>query len=173
MVKDDSNPDRQGRPDDRVERVVKSSERLSKVAPYIDLILQWRAENMGTRAIARRLEEEKGFSVSFNTVAREIARRIRPVAIQTIQKAEVRASITRELIESHFGRILAEAEAGFEEARELGDTDRAQRWMALWEKTVHDLAAKFIPSPTPAALAKETEGRMSAEEFWRRVKWRE
>ncbi len=145
----------------------------SKLDPYIDEILRWRAENLGTRAIARRLEEEKGVTVSHNTVAREMARRLRPVAIQTIQKAEVRTSITRELIESHFGRILAEAEAGFEEAREMGDTNCAQRWMALWEKTVQDLASKFIPTPTPAPLAKETEDRMSAEEFWRRIRWGE
>ncbi len=146
---------------------MKSPERPSKVDPYIDEILRWRAENMGTRAIARRLKEERGFSVSHNTVARQIARRLRPVAIQTIQKAEVRTSITRELIESHFGRILAEAEAGFD-----GTSDEIvkQRWMALWEKTVHDLAAKFIPSPTPVTLADETRGRMSAKEFWRRIK---
>ncbi len=155
------------------EPTVKSPAMRSKLDPYIDEILRWRAENMATRAIARRLQEEKGFSVSHNTVARVIARRLRPVAVQTIQKAEVRTSITRELIESHFGRILAEEEAGFEQSREMGDTNRAQRWMALWEKTVHDLAAKFIPSPAPVALAKETENRMSAEEFWRRVKWRE
>ena len=147
---------------------MKSPERPSKVLPYIDEILQWRAENMGTRAIARRLKEEKGFSVSHNTVAREIARRLRPVAIQAIYKAEVRTSITRELIESHFGRILAEAEAGFEEAREIGDTDHAQRWMALWEKTAHDLASKFIPTPTPGTLATETD-RMSIEEFRRLI----
>ncbi len=150
---------------------MKSPERPSKVAPYIDEILRWRAENMSTRAIASRLKEEKGVTVSHNTVAREIARRIRPVAVQTIQRAEIRASITRELIESHFGRILAEAEAGFEQASERGDSDHAQRWMALWEKTVHDLASKFIPSPAPVTLAKEAEGAMSAEQFWKRLRW--
>ncbi len=169
----------------------------SKLDPFADEIIALRENGEGFRAIANFLKERRDTPVHHATVAAWYKARTSLTTRQALQRGDAKLLVTRELIETEWAKQIQEfygnydaarkqgqrAEAEYRRAVEAEDAEAQERWdlerhtgpaMAVWGRlwvdAVKTVASKLVPSPTPVRLAAETEGEMTAEEFWEKIR---